>query len=53
MAAVFVAVVMTVFLVFIGIAMRATLRAPDPERRQVCYDMFCRLLDVFRPGNHS
>jgi hypothetical protein len=45
-------VVVTAFLVLIGIAMWATINAPDSERRQVCYNMFCRLLDLFRGRKH-
>jgi hypothetical protein len=42
--------VITVLLVYVGIAMRAVLRASDPKEREIRYQMFRDLLDVFRRG---
>jgi hypothetical protein len=42
--------VITVLLAYIGIAMRAVLRASDPKEREIRYQMFRDLLDVFRRG---
>lgn len=36
-----------VFVLYIGIAMRATLRAHDPEQQQVRYQVFRDLLELF------
>lgn len=40
--------VVAVFVLYIGIAMLATLRAGDPARREVCYQVFRALLELFR-----
>jgi hypothetical protein len=47
--AIFFAAVITVFVVYVGIALRAVLRATDQEQRQVLYEVFRDLLDLFRP----
>lgn len=39
-----------VFVLYIGIAIVATLRARDPEQRQIRYQVFRDLLDLFRRG---
>jgi hypothetical protein len=44
----FFAAAIAVFIAYVGIAMRAVLRAPDEARRQVCYQIFRDLLDLFR-----
>lgn len=46
----FCAVVMAVFVLYVGIAIWATLRAADPEQRKVRYQIFRDLLDLFRHG---
>jgi hypothetical protein len=45
----FMALVVAVFVLYLGIALWATLRAHDPEQRQICYQIFRDLLDLFRP----
>lgn len=42
--------VVVVFVFYTGIALWATLRAPDPDQRQIRYQIFRDLLDLFRPG---
>ncbi|HYW82172.1 MAG TPA: hypothetical protein VFB30_02880 [Spirochaetia bacterium] len=49
----FIAVIVAVFVVYIGIAMRAILRAQDTEQRKVLYQVFRDLLDLFRRGKHK
>jgi hypothetical protein len=39
-----------VFVLYVGIAMRATLRARDPEQQQVRYQIFRDLLQLFLCG---
>lgn len=51
--AMFIAAVITVLMVYLGIALSATLRATDKDRREVCYKVFYELLDLFRVGKHS
>lgn len=46
----FCAAVVAVFIVYVGIAIWATLRAPDPEQRKVRYQIFRDLLDLFLRG---
>jgi hypothetical protein len=48
--AIFCAAVMAVFVLYVGVAIWATLRAPDDAQRQVCYQIFRDLLDLFRRG---
>jgi hypothetical protein len=36
-------------LIYVGVAMRAVLRAPDAATREICYQMFRDLLNVVRP----
>lgn len=47
-----ISVVVMVFLLYIGIAMRAVLRTSDPKEREIRYQMFRDLLDVFHRGAH-
>lgn len=47
----FCAAVTAVFVVYIGIAIWATLRAKDPEQLKVRYQIFRDLLDLFRDRN--
>jgi hypothetical protein len=51
--AMFIAAVIIILAVYLGIALSATLRATDKERREVCYKVFRDLLDLFRTGKHS
>lgn len=46
----FIALLVAVFVLYTGIALWATLRAPDPDQRQIRYQIFRDLLDLFRPG---
>jgi hypothetical protein len=46
----FCAAVVATFVLYIGIALRATLRATDPEQRKMRYQIFRDLLDLFRRG---
>jgi hypothetical protein len=48
--AAFLAAITAVFVLYIGIAIWATLRALDPEQRKVRYQIFRDLLDLFRSG---
>jgi uncharacterized membrane protein YhiD involved in acid resistance len=45
---IFLAAVAAVFVLFVGIALRAVLRASDQEQRQVRYQIFRDLLDLIR-----
>lgn len=47
---VFIAAVIAVFVVYVGIAMYAVLRATDPEQRKVRYQVFRDLLQCFSSG---
>jgi hypothetical protein len=49
----FLAAAIAVFILYVGIAMRAVLRAPDEAQRQVRYQVFRDLLDLFRRGGHQ
>lgn len=46
----FCAAIVAVFVVYLGVALRATLNAPDPEQRKIRYQVFRDLLDLFRQG---
>jgi hypothetical protein len=46
----FAAAAIAVFVLYIGIAMWATLRAADADQRKVRYQVFRDLLDLFRRG---
>jgi hypothetical protein len=50
---IFIAAIVAVFVLYIGIAIWATLRAPDSEQREVRYQIFRDLLDLFRRGSHK
>jgi len=50
---VFFAAVIAVFVLYIGIALWAVLRAKDPGQRKVRYRVFRDLLDLFRRGRRS
>jgi hypothetical protein len=49
----FCAAVIAVFVLYVGVALFATLRAPDDEQRTVCHEMFRELLDLFHRGSRS
>ena len=46
---IFIAAVVAVFVVYVGIALCAVLRAQDHDQRQVRYKVFRDLLGLFRP----
>jgi hypothetical protein len=50
----FCATVVAAFVVFIGIALWATLHPskPDPEQQKICYQVFRDLLELFLRGKH-
>ena len=50
---IFIAAVVAVFVLYTGIALWATLRACDPEQRQIRYQIFHDLLDLFRRGRRK
>ena len=45
---IFFTAMVAVFVIYIGIAMRAAMRADNIEQQQLCYRMFRDLLDLFR-----
>ena len=45
---IFLAAIVAIFVLYVGIAMRAVLRAPDQGQRQVRYQIFRDLLDFVR-----
>ena len=47
---IFIAAVVAIFVLYIGIAIWATLRAPDLPQQKVRYQIFRDLLDLFRRG---
>lgn len=44
----FCAAVVAAFVLYVGIAIWATLRAPNSDQQQVCYQILHDLLDIFR-----
>ena len=46
------AAIITIFVLYVGIALWAVLRAGDPEQRQIRYQVFRDLLGLFRRGKH-
>ena len=50
---IFIAAVVAVFVLYIGIALWATLRAKDTEQQKVRYQVFHDLLDLFRRGRRK
>lgn len=48
--AIFFAVLVAVFVLYLGIAMWATLRARDPEQQHIRYQVFRDLRDLFLRG---
>lgn len=49
----FIAAIVAVFVLYIGIAIRATLRSRDPGEREIRYQIFRDLLDLFRRGSRK
>ena len=45
---IFIAAIVAVFVIYIGIALWATLRAKDPAQQKVRYQVFHDLLNLFR-----
>ena len=50
---VFFAAVVAVFVVYVGVALWATLRASDPEQQKVRYQVFRDLISLFRRGRRT
>jgi hypothetical protein len=50
---VFAAIVVATFVVFVGIALHAVFDAHDEDEREVRYQVFRDLLDLFRPSGHQ
>jgi hypothetical protein len=50
---IFTAATVTVFVVYIGIAIWATLHATDAEERKIRYQIFRDLLGLFRRERHK
>jgi hypothetical protein len=50
---IFIAAVVTVLLIYLGIALWATLRTRDTDQQQVRYQVFHDLLDLFRRGKRK
>lgn len=48
--ALFCAGIVAIFVLYVGVAMCAVLRARDDEQRQIRYRMFRDLLDLFKRG---
>ena len=51
--AIFIAAVVAVFLLYLGIALRAVLRASEKEQREVRYQVFRDLLHWFDRGRRQ
>jgi hypothetical protein len=51
--ALYVAAIVAVFVLYVGIALRAVLRATDTEQREIRYQVFRDLLSLFRSRKHS
>jgi hypothetical protein len=49
----FCAAAVTVLVVYVGIVLLAVLHASDREERQLLYEIFRDLLDLFRPGTRK
>ena len=49
----FCAAVIAVFMLYVGIVLRAVLRASDRDERQLLYEIFRDLLDLFRRRTHK
>lgn len=50
---IFIAAIVVVFVLYVGVALWATLRAKDAEQRKVRYQIFRDLLDLFRRGSRK
>jgi hypothetical protein len=46
----FCAAVVAAFVLYVGVAIWATLHSSDPEQRKIRYQIFRDLLDLFRRG---
>lgn len=51
--AIFIAAVVAIFVLYLGIALFAVLRATDPDQRKVRYRVFRDLLNLFRRGKQK
>ena len=50
---IFIAAMMAVFVLYVGIALWVTLRAKDPRQQKISYQVFRDLLDLFRRGRRN
>lgn len=51
--AIFIAVIIAVFVLYVGIALWAVLSAADGEQRKIRYEVFRDLLGLFKRGKQS
>jgi hypothetical protein len=50
---VFLAAIVAVFVLYVGVALFATLRADDDKQQKIRYQVLRDLLDLFRYRNHQ
>lgn len=50
---IFIAAVVAVFVLFVGIALLVTLITKDPRKQKISYQAFRDLLDLFRHGGRK
>jgi hypothetical protein len=50
---IFIAAVVAVFVLYVGIALWVTLHAKDPRKQKISYQVFHDLLDLFRRGRRT
>jgi hypothetical protein len=50
---IFIAAIVAVFVLYVGIALWVTLRTTDPGRQKMSYRAFRDLLDLFRRGSRK
>ena len=50
---IFMAAIVTVFVLFVGIALLVTLITKDPRKQKISYQAFRDLLDLFRRGRRG
>jgi hypothetical protein len=50
---IFIATIVAVFVLYVGIALWVTLCAKDPRQQKISYQVFRDLLDLFRRGRRT
>jgi hypothetical protein len=50
---IFIAAIVAVFVLYVGIALWVTLCAKDPRKQKISYQAFHDLLDLFRRGSRK